>query len=332
MIIAPMPDLSAAVDNAAAGQIHQARYTGPIVRGPGTTVVPGPVRPWTPPRPGQPPPPRPTNPNVVRPNYADIPYNQQTFGERMQNAFDAQRRLERQSEVRVESAGEENSVAGPTYYEIVRKRRSRRNCCRADLFLNEWLTAGHSIENQMDHGITFSRQDYANFPRGRMFSLRGYTYQYFVTQDYLEYTCSGGGETSRADGQEAARCWLIEAKYHFSARSYLRSQGLDPNLADRPLSMEDRFSFPGVQSTPPSSSGPSVSALPQPPPPPGESEQFRKYGAVINDPDAPAEDCWNIGLRVVASQRFSLWGYKNSMLRYNIPGRVEWRAAPGPED
>ncbi len=77
------------------------------------------------------------------------------------------------------------------------------------------------------------------------------------------------------------------------------------------------------------STGPELRAAPRPPAPPGQDDQMRRYGRVINAPAPPAVECWNIGMRVVISQRgYWINEYKNRMLRYNISGRVERRAPP----
>lgn len=311
---APPPDLATAVGETAQEQIILAR--GPLPAPP-TPVRPREVRPGTP---GY----GPITPPTVRPNYPRIPYGQQTQAERMQSVMDAQRALERDSEVEVETATGENTVEGPSAYDIRHKRRRRRNCCRADRFYNEWLTAGNTIANKREPRVTFTRYDFVILERSQVFIKRGIEYQYFVTQDEMEYRASGGGISIWADGQESNRCWLVECKYKAGARDWIRSEGGDPSILDRPISP---FPLPG--GTTQQSQGPELRPAPTPPPPPGQDDQMRRYGKVINAPDPPAQECWNIGMRVVISQRgYWIHEYKNRMLRYNISGRVEWRRAP----
>lgn len=317
-----LPDLSSAVNNSAQGQIIPARFPVGTPAPPAAPVVRPPVRP------GQPPVRPPLNPYTVRPGYMDLPYSQMTPGERGAYATQLQRQLERGSEVEVETATGEDSVEGPTAYDIVHKRRRRRNCCRADLFYDEWLTAGNTIANKREPRVTFTRYDFVILDRSQVFIKRGIEYQYFVTQDEMEYRASGGGISIWADGQESDRCWLVECKYKAGYRDWIRSEGGDPSRLDDPL---------GGATLPPSlpggstqqSEGPVLRAAPTPPPPPGQDDQMRRYGQVINAPDPPAEECWNIGMRVVISRRgYWINEYKNRMLRYNISGRVEWRREP----
>jgi hypothetical protein len=314
-----IPDLSRAVDTAADSPLVLARFPQP----PGQPIVrpalPG-VRPGVP---GY----GPVTPNTVRPNYPRIPYAEQTPAERMQSQLDGQQAMEGAADVEATGGEGEGTVEGPSAYNIERKRRRRRNCCQPDRFLREWLRPGNSIANKRNPALDFTREDFTRVPRNQVFTTRGFNYQYFITGDDMEYNCSGGGTSAWADGQESARCWIVEVKYHFKAQDWLLSEGLDPNLLDRPLDLRSAPRFPG---TPPAAQGPRLEAAPAPPAPPGEDRQFRTYGQIINAPDPPAEDCWNIGMRVVTSQRGHwVWTYRNRMLRYNIPGRVEYRAAPG---
>ncbi len=320
MPIPIFPNLGTGLDQGAEAPIILAR----------NTYQPLPtVRPWTPGvRPGTPGY-GPVTPNTVRPNYPRIPYGEQTQAERMQSQLDAQEAMEGGSDVETADAVGENTVEGASSYDIVRKRRRRRNCCQPDRFLREWLRAGNSIANKRNPALNFTREDFARVPRNQVFTIRGFNYQYYITNDDLEYRCSGGGTSAWADGQESDRCWIVEVKYHATWRDMLEERGIDPSVMDNPVSPSITIPrMPGT-GTAPQDTGPQMRAAPEPAPPPGEDRQFRTYGQIINAPDPPAEDCWNLGMRVVTSQRgYWVRRYRDSMLRYNIPGRVEYRAAP----
>ena len=326
-IAPPPPNLTGIVNESAQDNIILARNTYRPGTGTGTGTG---VQPW---RPGvQPGTPGygPVTPRTIRPNYPQIPYGEQTFAERVQNSMDAMTQMERASEVEVETATGENTAEGPTAYDIVHKRRRRRNCCRADLFLNDWLTAGNTIANKREPRVTFTRYDFVILDRSQVFIKRGIEYQYFVTQDEMEYRASGGGISIWADGQESDRCWLVECKYKAGYEDWLRSEGITPPQNDPLDPLGGLLSAPTLPGgTTQQYDGPVIRPAPTPPPPPGEDDQMRRYGQVINAPDPPAEECWNIGMRVVISRRGQwIYRYRTRMLRYNISGRVEWRREP----
>ncbi|KZK95253.1 MULTISPECIES: hypothetical protein [unclassified Pseudovibrio] len=194
---------------------------------------------------------------------------------------------------------------------VVKKKKRRKNCCKPDLFANQWLRRGNSIYNKFNHNIDFSANDFKLGIPGRLVKAhRGFAYQYWINKDFYEYKATGLTVSTWADGYLRGRCWLEEAKYTMenSKKYHTYDIGITEFYEDYDYVNNSRLEEREKQRI---------------------ANQFAKYGSVCNAPAPIAEACWNISLRVDVSQSHEMvYFYTQLLVGHDIEGEVLYRSPP----
>ncbi|KZL15701.1 hypothetical protein PsAD26_00926 [Pseudovibrio sp. Ad26] len=128
--------------------------------------------------------------------------------------------------------------------------------------------------------------------------MRGWGYQYCIFQTRSEFHCKGGGEEIDADMSYPDRCWLGEAKYVKTPRNSALVRGRNGEYPDFFLRAKIRAEV---------------------------EEEYRRYGIITRQPDAPGKPCWNIGLYTAISHPALFPFFKEQYEGENdIEGMIEY--------